>query len=270
MNYSTNRKGFGALSWLGLIVFAIVFLPMSPGAPGRQVAQADDSGAPSRKAPRVIKSVPAAGALDVDPKLNEISVTFDQDMGKGMSWTGEPPLFPPIDEGRKLRWIDARTCVLPVKLEAASYYRVGINSMSFQNFASRQGVAAEPTSIMFATRGASDEMKGHVQLPKIVSLDPPNGAKDVDPSIQWLRVTFDVPMGEGMSWTGGGANFPTVRDDKQPNWSEDGRTCALPVTLVPGHEYRLGLNSVSYQNFQSKWGVPLQPVEYRFRTRGGK
>jgi len=41
----------------------------------------------------------------------------------------------------------------------------------------------------------------------------------------------------------------------------------LPVTLEPGHEYRLGFNSPSHINFQTEWGVPLEPVVYKFSTR---
>jgi hypothetical protein len=35
----------------------------------------------------------------------------------------------------------------------------------------------------------------------------------------------------------------------------------------PTHRYRLGLNSLKHINFQSKWGVPLAPIVYEFRTR---
>ena len=99
---------------------------------------------------------------------------------------------------------------------------------------------------------------------------PADGATDVDPDTTVLRVTFDMPMGDGMSWTGSGPNFPKVREDKPAVWSKDGKTCSLPVELVPDHDYELGFNSVSYRNFQSKWGVPLEPVRYRFRTGSAK
>ena len=71
------------------------------------------------------------------PRSTEITVTFDQEMGGGMSWTGGGPEFPPSPEGQKAQWRDKRTCVLPVKLEAGHFYRVGINSTSYQNFCQR-------------------------------------------------------------------------------------------------------------------------------------
>ncbi|MFH1147946.1 MAG: RNA polymerase sigma factor, partial [Pseudomonadota bacterium] len=68
------------------------------------------------------------------------------------------------------------------------------------------------------------------------------------------------------SWTGGGAEYPTVPEGERPHWTEDRRTCILPVLLQPNRQYRLGLNSPSNRNFQSAAGVPLDPVIYTFRT----
>ena len=78
----------------------------------------------------------------MDPALKEITVTFDQDMGGGMSWTGAGPEFPSIPDGKQAHWRDKRTCVLPVKLQGGHHYRVGINSVSFRNFRSEAGVPA--------------------------------------------------------------------------------------------------------------------------------
>lgn len=74
-------------------------------------------------------------------------------------------------------------------------------------------------------------------------------------------------MGDGFSWTGGGPEFPTITEGKRPSWSEDHKTCILPVSLQPGSNYRLGLNSPSHKNFQSGGGVPLDPVVYTFSTK---
>ena len=40
----------------------------------------------------------------------------------------------------------------------------------------------------------------------------------------------------------------------------------FPVLLEAGHDYQIGLNSLNDINFQSKWGVSLEPVVYEFRT----
>ncbi len=278
MNYESSQRKFGWKSRLVIAALAIRLLPMGTGHSfDRAVARAADNqpaenlGKDAKSAaPQIVKTVPERGATEVDPDLKEIRVTFDRDMGAGMSWTGGPPHFPPLDASRQARWIDARTCVLPVKLERGQYYRLGINSTQNQNFRSRKGVPVPPSAIYFVTAGAAKEIAERVKAPTIVSLEPSNGAATVAPGTKLLRVTFDRPMSEGASWTGGGPKFPTIPSGKGPSWSADGLTCTLPVSLEPVHDYQLGLNSESYNNFQSKWGVPLEPVAYKFRTGKGE
>ncbi len=270
MNYKPLNKGFGWPSRLAVVAFALLFLPMAPGVVDTTLAETPGgvaaAAAPQTRYPQIVKTTPKVGAKGVSPTLSEITVTFDRDMRGGMSWTGGPPLFPPIDKGRQARWSNARTCVVPVKLEKGSYYRLGINSTSHQNFRGSDGVPAPPSAIYFSTRNATGAVERRLHAPKIVKIDPPNGATSVDPDTKALRVTFDVPMGGGMSWTGGGTTFPPSPDGKSAAWSKNGLTCTLPVTLEPNHEYRVGLNSLSHINFQSKWGVPLTSVVYKFRT----
>ncbi len=38
--------------------------------------------------PKVIKTSPEIGAIDVDPATTALRLEFDQDMAGGMSWTG--------------------------------------------------------------------------------------------------------------------------------------------------------------------------------------
>ncbi|HTL18835.1 MAG TPA: Ig-like domain-containing protein, partial [Patescibacteria group bacterium] len=104
------------------------------------------------EAPKILFTKPADGATDVDPELREITVTFDQDMGEGCSWTGSGPEFPASPEGEKVQWRGKRTCVLPVKLEPKHHYRVGINAPSFRNFRSAAGNSVEPASVSFMTK----------------------------------------------------------------------------------------------------------------------
>jgi hypothetical protein len=140
-------------------------------------------------APQIVATSPARGATDVDPALKEITVTFDQDMRDGMSWTGGGPEFPPTPEGQQAHWRDKRTCVLPVKLESGHRYRVGINSPSYRNFRSASGLPAPTSAIWFTTSGTSAAPKGESRAPKIVSLKPSNGAQDASPDLKELRVT---------------------------------------------------------------------------------
>ena len=102
--------------------------------------------------PKILFTKPADGATDVDPGLAEITVTFDQEMGEGFSWTGGGPEYPSTPAGAQVQWRGKRTCVLPVKLEPGHHYRVGINSPSFRNFRSATGDSVQPSSINFTTR----------------------------------------------------------------------------------------------------------------------
>jgi beta-lactamase regulating signal transducer with metallopeptidase domain len=241
------------LAGLGLVTLTDAQTGANPS-----ITATEDAAAP----PRIIATSPKIGSKDVDPALKEITVTFDRDMGGGMSWTGGGPGFPQSPQGAKAHWRDKRICVLPVKLQPGHYYRVGINSPSYQNFRSANDIAATPTAITFKTSGTAVESKA----PEIVSLTPTDGASDVSPALTELRVTFNVAMGVGFSWTGGGPNYPTIPDGKKPYWTKDGKTCVLPVALKPDSEYKLGLNSPSYKGFQSDEGVPLKPVGYTFKT----
>jgi len=102
--------------------------------------------------------------------------------------------------------------------------------------------------------------------PHILKLVPANGAQNVAPNLAELRVTFDKPMAPGYSWCGGGPTFPGIPPGKRPRWTQDGKTCILPVKLKPGREYVIGLNSPSQKGFTTKDGVPLSPVTWRFTT----
>ncbi len=222
----------------------------------------EESASVNTTPPQIIKTIPAIGAKGVNPSLKEIVVVFDRDMSSGFSWTGGGEVYPKTT-GMPL-WRDSRTCVLPVELEPGKFYRVGINSKSHKNFRSKEGVPTSPTAIYFTTAGAPTSAVAALTPPKIVSMSPPSGVKNVSPAITELRVTFDQEMGGGCSWTGGGEQFPKVAGEIY--WTGDKKTCVLPVKLQPSWSYRLGLNSVSHKNFQSAKGVPLEPVAYTFET----
>ncbi len=245
-------------------LFAMMSSLVTLGLAAHVRAQTTEPTAPQfpNLAPRIVNTSPKVGAKDVDPALKEITVTFDRDMGPGFSWTGSGPNFPTLEQGARPSWRDSRTCVLPVELKSGHDYRVGINSMSYHGFTGTNGLPTAISAIYFATSGPRTLIK----TPQIVSLDPANGATDVSPALAELRVTFNIPMGRGMSWCGEGANFPSSREGQRPHWTDDGKTCVLPVTLQPGWEYRVGLNSQSFKNFKSDEGVPLPPVAYTFKT----
>lgn len=100
--------------------------------------------------------------------------------------------------------------------------------------------------------------------PKVVSLEPANGAEVDAKTVKKLVVVFDVPMSkDGHSFCGGGETFPKVNG--RPKWEGD-KTLVLEVELQPDHEYRLGINCPAFQNTRSAAGVAVVPVDWRFTT----
>lgn len=100
--------------------------------------------------------------------------------------------------------------------------------------------------------------------PKVVSTWPTLDARDVDPTLKEIRVTFDQPMMPGSwSWCGGGRFFPVL--DGKPSFI-DAKTAVLPVKLEAGHSYILSINCPSGQSFVSEGRVPAIPYLLRFTT----
>jgi RNA polymerase sigma-70 factor (ECF subfamily) len=103
--------------------------------------------------PVVVKTVPAAGADEVDPKVTEIKVTFSKEMqDRSWSWsTLSKESFPKVD-GKSKYLADKRTCVLPVKLEPGTTYAIWVNSGKFRNFKDTVGRPAVPYLLAFKTK----------------------------------------------------------------------------------------------------------------------
>lgn len=103
--------------------------------------------------PVVVKTMPEAGAADVDPKITEIRVTFSKDMMDG-SWSWgiyTEASFPKLNGDPKYL-ADKRTCVLPVKLEPGKVYAIRINSDQLFNFKDANDEPAVPYLLVFKTK----------------------------------------------------------------------------------------------------------------------
>ncbi len=103
--------------------------------------------------PVVVKTVPEAGSSDVDPSVNEITVTFSKDMADGTwSWSTASKESFPETTGKPHYMDDHRTCVLPVKLEPGRTYAIWVNSQNFGNFKDADGKSAVPYLLVFQTK----------------------------------------------------------------------------------------------------------------------
>jgi RNA polymerase sigma-70 factor (ECF subfamily) len=108
---------------------------------------------PDAAKPVVTDSFPETYSTDVDPAIDEISVTFDQDMFQyGWAWCqiAGPEVYPQV-VGQS-HYINLKTCVLPVKIEPAKSYLVLINSGPYRSFRSSVDIPAREYAIVFATK----------------------------------------------------------------------------------------------------------------------
>jgi hypothetical protein len=101
--------------------------------------------------------------------------------------------------------------------------------------------------------------------PKLVAMEPANGAEDVDPASSAVRFIFDRPMASSVMITPKSADQPEVLGG--PEWDPEGKILTFKLRLKPGITYRFGLNLGNSLAFQDRNGNPLRPVELGFSTR---
>lgn len=230
---------------------------------------------PSAAAPQVVRLDPPNGARDVDATRNSLAVTFDRAMDpEGWSWVIEGPESAP-DLGEAVFDATAHTNTVQARLLPGKTYVLWINSPRYSYFRSVEGVPVQPLRWSFTTRagtggGAAPPSRigseGALLLPpRVVAMDPPNGATGVDPAKAILRATFDRPMEASWSWVREGTNFPEARGEAY--FEPDGKTAAMPVRLQPGQTYVIWLNQGEYQFFRDRSGTPARPLRWIFSTR---
>jgi len=103
--------------------------------------------------PIIVKTIPEAGAKDVDPNLTQIRVTFSEDMLDGSwSWSQISEETLPKTSGKPHYLKDKRRCVLSVKLEPGKTYAIWVNSDKFDGFKDADWHAAVPYLLLFQTK----------------------------------------------------------------------------------------------------------------------
>jgi len=141
--------------------------------------------------PVVVRTVPVAGATEVDPALAEIKVTYSKAMQDGSwSWSTWGEENYPETTGKPHYLGDARTCVLPVKLQPGKFYAIWLNSDKFKNFTDTGGRSAVPYLLTFFTvNGGSGSTvierevnKAVSEFPTVENLSTPEGA-----CVAWQR-----------------------------------------------------------------------------------
>lgn len=217
--------------------------------------------------PRVVSVTPEPFATNVDPWLEEVTVTFDRPMNPdgfgfgSVRWTG---VYPGVRDATPA-WRDGNTtCVLPVSLVEDCTYAISVNDTQNRGFADADGVPACGFAWVFATGERTAE-----QLPPhVVSTVPEMGATDVDAGLREITVTFDRPVAPGdHSWViyRGSGLYPGYRGG-EATLSEDRMTATLQVRLSPGTVYALGVNDLRYNGYKDVYGRCVVPCGLCFKT----
>lgn len=113
-----------------------------------------DCASSDNEPPKVVSTVPSQGALNVDPALKEITVTFNEPMrDKCWSWCYEDKkTFPEMNGQPCYRDSKHTTCVMPVKLEPGRNYVVWLNTGKNKSFMDNAGNPLQPYKLIFRTR----------------------------------------------------------------------------------------------------------------------
>ena len=132
----------------------VMMLLLGALAIGVGIVQAENKITVKSMPPVVVKTVPQAGDVSVDPSIKEISVTFSKDMITTDMWSWvmiSKESFPKITgEVKYLK--DKKTCVAPVNLEPGKTYAIWFNSKKYNAFRDTDNNPAVPYLLVFQTR----------------------------------------------------------------------------------------------------------------------
>ena len=121
-------------------------------------------------------------------------------------------------------------------------------------------------TIVFIISLSSCGVKDNIP-PKVIDINPQNGAQNVNPSLTEISVTFNEPMmDKSWSWCYEEKDkFPQMTG--QPYYTENNTKNVLSVRLEPNKEYVIWINTINFKNFKDKTGNPAEPYRCTFNTR---
>lgn len=123
-----------------------------------------------------------------------------------------------------------------------------------------------PRVIAFFEATAAEAMAAAEKAPKVVSIAPASGSKDVDPATPELVITFDRPMRDG-TWSIVSVENGAIPEFQRPGYDAQRKVLRAPMKLKPVTTYRFYLNAGQFMAFAAADGTPLEPVEVTFTTR---
>jgi len=138
--------------------------------------------------PKVIRTVPENGDQNVDPRLWQIRIEFDQNMETRdysvCTGTSSPKII------GKPTWINKRTVIIGVKLEPNCEYGLSINCPKYGNFRNLQGESAVSYPVKFKTTAAGGKSGRSVKSPAVPLQEDTNTVSNTE-AISKLRQIID-------------------------------------------------------------------------------
>jgi RNA polymerase sigma-70 factor (ECF subfamily) len=98
----------------------------------------------------VIETFPVSGSADVDPTITELRATFSKPV-YGAAWCQLGDDSVPETTGPP-RYVDERTCVLPVRLQPGRVYALWLNTEGHLTFRDHDERPAVPYLLVFQTK----------------------------------------------------------------------------------------------------------------------
>ncbi len=105
--------------------------------------------------------------------------------------------------------------------------------------------------------------KAYAEGPQLLSIEPANSAKDVDPTTTALRIRSDRPMGKGMAMV----NTGELDIVDKGTWDSGKRTLTFAIRLKPATTYSFWVNHPQCIGFMDTQDRPLRPTQVTFTTR---
>ena len=150
------------------------------------------SNAAVAQAPQVVELIPANGAVDVDPGIKEMRITFDRDMStRGWSLCGGGPSFPEVQG--QLRWKNKRTLIVKIRLRPDHDYSLRLNCSGAHKFQSAAGTALVPVPWSFSTASRTPKLS----KPKQKKLN----ARSLKQLMKLLRNNYSYYDHRDIDWT---------------------------------------------------------------------
>lgn len=222
---------------------------------------------PTAPVPRLIKTNPKMWEKDVDTDLKAVAFRFDIPMRPGRgSWLGIKGQTHSLDlrsktsKDKKTQWIAG-----PLQRGKVYVFSMNESGNPHAGIQSTEEMALPPTFLVFQTKGKPSFKDAPPQVTKTV---PRDGQAKVNPErVRGIAVEFDRPMKikhHGLMLKENGTDVDLK--DAKFDFDEEAKVFYIYYDFKPKSTYQVQLNSDHNIDFVTRYGIPLWPYRFTFRT----